>query len=46
MGDDIKTALETLVINMQALQTAVKANAAAIQALAAERLASSSNGPR
>jgi hypothetical protein len=46
MGDDIKTTLETLAVKMQALETAVQANATAIQALAADRSASSSNGPR
>jgi hypothetical protein len=46
MGDNFKTTLETLAASMQSLQTAVKANAAAIQALAADRPSSSSNGPR
>jgi hypothetical protein len=46
MGDDLKTTLETLAASMQSLQTAVKANAAVIQALAADRQSSSSNGSR
>jgi hypothetical protein len=46
MGDDLKTTLETLASSMQSLQTAVKANAAAIQALATDRQSSSSNGSR
>jgi hypothetical protein len=46
MDDDLKTTLETLAASMQSLQIAVKANAAAIQALAADRPSSSSNGPR
>jgi hypothetical protein len=46
MGDDLKTTLETLAASMQSLQTAAKANAAAIQALAADRQSSSSNGSR
>lgn len=45
MGDDIKTTLETLMANMQTLQSIVQANAAAIQTLA-NRSSSSSNGPR
>jgi hypothetical protein len=46
MGDDLKTTLETLAASMQSLQIAVKANAAAIQALAADWQSSSSNGSR
>jgi hypothetical protein len=46
MSDDLKTTLETLAASMQSLQIAVKANAAAIQALAADRQSSSSNGSR
>jgi hypothetical protein len=46
MGDDLKTTLETHAANMQSLQTTVKANVAAIQALAADRQSSSSNGSR
>jgi hypothetical protein len=45
MGDDLKSTLETLMANMQTLQSAVQANAAAIQALA-DHSSSSSNGPR
>jgi hypothetical protein len=46
MGDDLKSTLETLATSMQSLQTTVKANAAAIQALGADRQSSSSNGSR
>ena len=44
MGDDLKTTLETLAASMQSLQTAIKVNAVVIQALAADRQSSSSNG--
>jgi hypothetical protein len=46
MGDDLKITLETLAASMQSLQTVVKANAVAIQALATDRQSSSSNGSR
>jgi hypothetical protein len=46
MGDDLKTTLKTLAASMQSLQTAVNANAASIQALAADQHSSSSNGSR
>jgi hypothetical protein len=46
MGDDIRTTLEKITANIQSLQTAVAANAAAIQTLTTDRTLSSSNGPR
>jgi hypothetical protein len=46
MGDDIRTTLEKIAANIQSLQTAVSANAAAIQTLTTDRTSSSSNGPR
>ena len=46
MGDDLKTTLETLAASTQSLQTAVKANAVAIKALAADWQSLSSNGSR
>jgi hypothetical protein len=46
MGDDIRTTLEKITANIQSLQTAVAANAAAIQTLTTDRTSSSSNGPR